>query len=163
VSNLHRLWDPITLQPISLVTWALRLDDLSIQESDSMRTAVVDLDLRRWDPGAGLWTDTTIIKRLIIPDKTSKRSHVTGFTILPATAGITSWSLVARQPDRRRGRVYDTGGPLLSTPLALSDLVIGAESEGLVWNNRGASIALAPLDGVNRRESVQLYYQIKSR
>ena len=162
VSNLHRLWDPISSAPMSLVTWALRLDDLAIRDTESVRTAVVDLDLRRWDPSANAWSDTSFARHLIIPDKNSKRSSVTGFIITPSTAGVTSWSLVATQPERR-GRAWDDGAPLGTGPLALSDLVLGAESEGLVWNNRGAPIALAPLDAVDRKETVQLYYQVKSR
>ena len=69
-----------------------------------------------------------------------------------------------RDATRRAARLsYDVSGDsLASGPLALSDLVIGAASQRLVWDNHGAKITLAPLDAVNHSEPLSLYYQIRS-
>ncbi len=163
IAHLHRLWDPVTGERLALVTYALKSRDLAIQYNDSMRTAVVDLSIRQWAASRGTWNDTTIPKHLRLPDTTLKRTHLTGFVLLPSSPGVTSWSLVATQPAGRRGISYDVSGDsLASGPLALSDLVIGAASQGLVWDNHGAKITLAPLDAVNRTEPLSLYYQIRS-
>ncbi len=163
IAHLHRLWDPVTGERVALVTYALKSSDLAIQHTDTMRTAVVDLSVRQWAAGRGTWSDTTIPKHLRLPDTTLKRTHLTGFVLLPSEPGVTSWSVVATQPAGRRGISYDVSGDSLgSGPLALSDLVIGAASQGLVWNNHGAEITLAPLDAVNRIEPLSLYYQINS-
>ncbi len=163
IAHLHRLWDPVTGERLALVTYALKSRDLAIQYNDSMRTAVVDLSIRQWAASRGTWNDTTIPKHLRLPDTTLKRTHLTGFVLLPSSPGVTSWSLVATQPAGRRGISYDVSGDsLASGPLALSDLVIGAASQGLVWDNHGAKITLAPLDAVNRTEPMSLYYQIRS-
>jgi hypothetical protein len=162
-SRLHRLWDPITGTPMALVTYALKASDLSIQNNDLERTTVVDFALRRWDAGAAQWQDTTFTRRLLLPDSTGNNLHVTGFLITPSSPGVSSWSLVATQLDHRRGRAWDvTTRPLDGGPLAISDLVLGQADQGILWKNHSVDVPLAPLNAVDRRKPVSLYYQVRS-
>src|SRR5690606_9475075 len=72
----------------------------------------------------------------------------------------TSWSLLARQGSDRGGRVFSSNlPPLGDAPLILSDLVIGSAPQGVAWNG---SVPLAPLGGVDRKQPVSLYFQIRS-
>jgi hypothetical protein len=52
--------------------------------------------------------------------------------------------------------------PLDRTPVALSDLVLGDSGQGLVWNDRGLAVPLAPLNAVNRARPVSLFFQVQS-
>ena len=51
---------------------------------------------------------------------------------------------------------------LPSGTLVLSDLVLGAETQGLIWNLHNVAIPLAPTSVLDRGTTVSLYYQIKS-
>jgi hypothetical protein len=44
----------------------------------------------------------------------------------------------------------------------LSDLVLGAEAQGVTWNFHNVEIPLAPTNAVDRKAIVSLYYQIRS-
>jgi hypothetical protein len=163
VSRLHRLWDPLSSAPIALVTYALPINDLSIQEDAGKRTTVVQLELRQWDPTADRWRDTTFSPHFVLPDTNLKRPNLVGFVAVATTPGVSAWSLVATQPDQRRGRAYDVNTPgLPNGPVVLSDLVVGAEAQGLTWNFHNVEIPLAPVNAVDRKATVSLYYQIKS-
>jgi hypothetical protein len=163
VSRLHRLWDPITSAPIALVTYALPIKDLSIQKSDGERTTAVHLELRQWEPAADQWRDTAFTRRFTVPDTNLKPPNLVGFVTATSAPGVTAWSFVATQSDQRRGRAYDvTTAPLSNGPLVLSDLVLGAESQGVVWNFHNVEIPLAPTTVLDRKVPVSLYYQIKS-
>ncbi len=163
VSRLHRLWDPVTSAPIALVTYALPIKDLSIQKNGDERTTAVRLELRQWEPAADQWRDTAFMRRFVVPDTSLKRPNLVGFVTTASAPGVTAWSLVATQSDQRRGRAYDvTTAALSSGPLVLSDLVLGAESQGVVWNFHNVAIPLAPTTVLDRKHPVALYYQIKS-
>ncbi|HEY3933033.1 MAG TPA: hypothetical protein VGL65_00275 [Gemmatimonadales bacterium] len=162
VSRLNRLWDPLTGIPEALVTYAVKASDLAVQDSPSGRTTLLDFDLRTWDAGADGWTDTVFSRHLRLPDTTMKQLNLTGFLLTPASPGISSWSLVATQPDHRRGRVWDVLTPALDGgSVALSDLVMGQEGQGIVWSNHNVEIPLAPLNAVDRTHPAALYFQVR--
>jgi hypothetical protein len=163
VSRLHRLWDPLSSVPIALVTYALPIKDLSVQQHDGERTTVVRFELRQWDPTLEQWRDTSFARHFIVPDTNMKRPNLVGSIAVATTPGVSAWSVVATQSDQRRGRSYDvnTSG-LPGGSLVLSDLVLGAEAQGLIWNFHNVEIPLAPTAVLDRKLSVSLYYQIKS-
>jgi hypothetical protein len=162
-SRLHRLWDPLSGEPFGLLTYALPVKDLSVQQNGGQRTALVDLELREWDPAADQWRDTTFTRRFELPDTSVRRPNLVGFVIVPTSPSVASWGLVATQPDHRRGRAYDVSTPgLPDGPVQLSDLVIGAEAQGVTWNLHNVAIPLAPVNAVDRSKPVALYYQIRS-
>lgn len=164
VARLHRLWDPATGNPLALVTYAVRTADLSVQKgSGGSRTALLDLDLRRWDAIDNRWRDTSVARHLTLPEGDLKRTHLTGFLVLPSAQNVSAWSLVATQPDKRRGRMWDERTPPLDRgTLILSDLVLGDAGQGLAWKAGGDAVPLAPLNAVDRTRPVSLYYQLES-
>ena len=147
-----------------MVTYAVKAGDLSLQKgSNNQKTTLIDFDLRRWDAINGAWQDTIFSRHLTLPDSTSKKVHVTGFIVTGSSPSVTSWSLVATQPDKRRGRMWDVATPPVDRgAVALSDLVLGQEGQGLTWNYHNTAIPLAPLNAVDRKHPVSLYYQIRS-
>lgn len=162
-SRLHRLWDPLSMSPIALVTFAVPIRDLSLQVNAGKRTTAFDLELRQWDPVTEQWRDSTFSRRLVIPDAATERSNLVGFEVVPTTPGVTAWSLVATQPGQVRGRAYDVDTPGLSIgPVVLSDLVIGSDAQGIAWKLHEVAIPLAPDNAVDRKAPVSLYFQIKS-
>jgi hypothetical protein len=162
-SELHRLWDPLTQAPIALVTYALPVKELSVQSRGPQRTTVVDLELRQWDGAVEKWRDTSFSRHFELPDTNVKRPNLVGFVAVGSTPGVSAWSLVATQPDQRRGRAFDLSTPGLGTgPVALSDLVLGAETEGIRWSLHNVDIPLAPTGSLDRKAVISLYYQIRS-
>ena len=109
VSRLHRLWDPLTAASIALVTYALPVKDLSVQEVAGKRTTVIDLDLRQWDPASDLWRDTTFTRRFVLPDTSLKRPNLIGFAVV-----------LPRPPASHRGvsspHRQNSGAAALTTP-----------------------------------------------
>jgi hypothetical protein len=164
VARLHRLWDPASGNPLALVTYAVKTADLSVQKgSGGSRTALLDLDLRRWDGIDNRWRDTSVARHLTLPDGDLKRTHLTGFLVTPSSGNVTAWSLVATQPDKLRGRMWDERTPPLDRrALALSDLVLGEAGQGLAWTIGGEEVPLAPLNAVDRARPMSLYYQLQS-
>jgi hypothetical protein len=160
---LHRFWDPLTGAPLALVTYALPIKDLSVQKGDDRRTALIDFHLRQWNEATSDWTDTSFARHFVLPDTSVKRPSLVGFAVLPSTSGVSAWSVVASQPDQRRGRSYDvTTAGLADGALALSDLVLGSEGQGVTWNLHNVAIPLAPTGSLDRHSTVSLYYQIRS-
>lgn len=161
IARMNRLWDPATGAPIALVTWAVKPGDLVVQTDHDVRTTRVEFDLRSWDGSAQRWQDTAFTRRFNF--NRSDVRHLTGFIVAPASADVSSWSLVATQGAERRGRAWDvTAGPLDAGPVAISDLVLGQSGQGLTWAERGTDVLLAPLNAVSRTLPVSLYYQIRS-
>ena len=164
IARLHRLWDVVSGSPIAMVTYAVKASDLSTQKGpNGAKSTLVDFDLRRWDAISNGWLDTSFARRLTLPDLNSKQLHLTGFVVTSSLPNVTSWSLVATQPDKRRGRMWDDVTPPLGRgPVVISDLVLGQEGQGVVWNNHNTEITLAPLNAVDRKHPVSLYYQVRS-
>jgi hypothetical protein len=161
ISRLHRLWDPISGASVAMLTYALKASDLVVQQDSGAHTARVEFDFRRWDAITDQWRDTAFTRRFTTTLAGARR--LTGFIVTPSSPTVTSWSLVATQSEARRGRAWDiTTGPLDRGPLALSDLVLGQEGQGLVWAYHNVNILLAPLNAVDRKLPVSLYYQIHS-
>jgi len=162
VARLHRLWDPATGEPLALVTYAIRNGDLGMTTRADMLDADITLTVRQWDPAADVRRDTTFHRHNEFVSGRVPRDW-TGFLLIPSTAGVTSWSVAVSQPDHRLGRAFeDPGTPLGTGPVALSDLVIGANAEPLRWGGGPDAIPLAPFDAINRTDTLRLYYEVKS-
>ena len=161
VAQLHRLWDVATGSPVAVVTYALKVGDL-VADGNQGHLASIDFDIRQHDPDTDE-TKTSFTRRLVLPDMASKESHLTGFAVVPSSSDVTAWSLVTAQSGDRRGRAFEDGRPPLgSANLAISDLVLGAESQGVRWDHDGRSVILAPLGVMELQDAVHLYYQVKS-
>ncbi len=162
-ARLHQMWNSATGQPIALVTFGTRIGELETQKAGDVRTLDPAIGVRTWDARRAAWSDTTVVTHLTFPASASKAAFVTGLMVIPAPAGVSSWSVSVRQSATRRGRTFDDHHlPLEEGPLALSDLVLGDNIEGLPWSYAGRSIFVAPLGHVTRGEAVQLFYQVRS-
>ncbi|MBL0179811.1 MAG: hypothetical protein IPP98_11900 [Gemmatimonadetes bacterium] len=163
VADLRRLWEPRSGLPISLVTWAARLDDLASESEGTSRTAAITVTVRRWARATGEWHDTTLDRRLTLPDTASGKRFLTGAFVLPGVEDATAWSVVLEQSDRRSGRAWDDEvTPQGGGALAVSDLVLGSPRQGLRWDAGPETIPLAPLGTVNRSAPATLFYQVRS-
>lgn len=163
VADLRRLWEPRSGLPITLVTWAARLDDLASESEGSSRTAAIAVTVRRWARATGEWHDTTLDRRLSLPDTASGKRFLTGAFVLPGVDDGTAWSVVLEQSDRRSGRVWDDEvTPQGGGELVVSDLVLGSPRQGLHWDAGPETIPLAPLGTINRSAPATLFYQVRS-
>ncbi|HEY4321810.1 MAG TPA: hypothetical protein VGM77_11620 [Gemmatimonadales bacterium] len=162
-ADLHRLWDPETLAPIAMVTYALRAADLALTGAPRQRTASVNLAVHLASTDGAVRRDTTWTTSVILPDSSVKREAIVGYTIIPSTPQVGAWSFAAQQAQLRYGRSYDVMTPPLSTTtVALSDLVIGVANEGLTWRFHGTTIPLAPVAEFRRSVPMSLYYQVRN-
>lgn len=163
VAELRRLWEPRSGLPIALVTWAALLDDLASEPEGSSRTAAITVTVRRWARATGEWHDTTLDRRLTLPDTASGKRFLTGAFVLPGVEDATAWSVVLEQSDRRSGRVWDDEvTPKGGGALVVSDLVLGSPRQGLRWDAGPETIPLAPLGTINRSTPATLFYQVRS-
>jgi hypothetical protein len=162
VARLHRLWDPAGGDPLALITYGIRNADLKTTASAEKVDADIAITVRQWDPAADTRRDTTLHRHSEFNASKMPRDW-TGFVLLPSTSGVSAWSVAVTQPDHRLGRAFeDPGTPLGTGPIALSDLVIGATGEPLRWGSGADAIPLAPFDAVNRTDTLQLYYEVRS-
>lgn len=162
-SQLSRLWDPLNGAPIALVTYAVPVKDLSIQEGAGKRTTDLILELRQLDPVADRYRDSLFTRHFTVPDTSVKRPNLVGFIVVPSAKSVSAWSLVLTQPDHRRGRKFDVSTVGIGDgPVVLSDIVVGSEGQGLTWNFHNVEIPLAPTSVLDRKATVPLYYQVKS-
>ncbi len=156
-----RLWEPVSRRLIAIAPWAVRLEDIEVKDS----VARFDLAVNLWDGVQEIAFDTTFRKEYRVPAKRSGDTQLTGVLDLPASPGVTGWSLFARQEPDAGGRSFDIeAAPLSTGALAISDLVLGAEGQGVRWTGTREPVILAPLGVIDRKEGVlHLYFQVSSR
>ncbi|MCB9505563.1 MAG: hypothetical protein H6692_05405 [Gemmatimonadales bacterium] len=161
VATLSRVWDPASGAVLAVVPYAVRVGDLAV--ASDANTAEVDLTLRQWNPALADWQATAVTRRLRLPASADDDARVTGFLVTPSTVGVETWSLVAAQDSTRAGRAFADVAPIESGGLVLSDLILGAVSQGQAWQtSTGREVPLAPLGAFDRTETVTLYWQARS-
>jgi hypothetical protein len=162
LASAFSLWQPQTGARVTVIPYAIRLRDLGKQSGDSLLVPLT-LQARSWDGAAGMGRDTTVVRRLRAPRNAGGDDYVTGAITLPGGAALSAWSLVVSQGEERAGRYYDEKhAPLGTGPLVLSDVILGAVSQKLSWQDGRAGIPLAPLQGFERTEPIALYVQVQS-
>jgi len=162
VATLSRVWDPASGATLAVLPYALRIGDLAIDPDSS--TATIDLAVRQWNPVTASWQTTEVTRRLRLPASRDKDAFVTGYFVVPSTPGVSAWSLVAGQGADRLGRTFaDRVPPLATGPLTISDVVLGAESQGQDWQTTGGrTVPLGPLGAYDRKQPVAVYWQVQS-
>ncbi|HET9066302.1 MAG TPA: carboxypeptidase regulatory-like domain-containing protein, partial [Gemmatimonadales bacterium] len=162
VATHSRVWDPASGTTLAVVPYALRVGDLAVDPDSS--TATIDLTVRQWNPIRTAWQETAITQRLRLPSSRDKDAYVTGYLVVPSTEGVSAWSLVAGQGTDRLGRPFaDRVPPLGLGPLAISDIILGAASQGESWlTTGGRSVPLGPLGAYDRTRPVAVYWQTDS-
>lgn len=163
-ASLFRLWEPTTGRPTSLIPYAITAKDLDVVDLGNEGAAMFTLELRSWDPLSSATSDTVVQQRLILPANGAKRDHLTGYLAVPLGSGTKAWSLAVTQTGDRRGRAFeDQKAPISGGDLALSDLIVGAESQGATAEVGTTHVVLAPLGVIDRTAGAHLYYQLRSR
>jgi hypothetical protein len=127
-------------------------------------TATLELALRQWSSATATWSSTDFQRRLRFAGRLDEDAHLTGYSVVPSSTDVSAWSLFAAQGTDRSGRVWaDRLAPLPTGTLAMSDLVVGAESQGLTWTTTGGTaVPLGPLGAFDRKEPVAIYWQVRT-
>ncbi len=161
LARLHRVWDPSSGAVLGVVPYAVRTQDVA-ERRDT--TTTFTLTVRQWDPGTGAWLEAAIPRALRLPHDRPNDGYLTGHAVVVSGAGVSAWSVVAAQDTIAWGRAWaDRSAPLGGGALAISDLVLGAESQGQRWHTTGGTeVPLAPLGAFDRSEPMTLYWQVKS-
>jgi hypothetical protein len=164
VAHFSRVWDPKSGTSLAVIPYSFRLGDVKRDNDSSEVTATLLLALRQWSAATGNWTSTDFTRRLRFRGRLRDDSHLTGYTVVPSTPDVTAWSLFAAQGTERGGRAWgDRMAPLAGGPLAMSDLVLGAESQGQTWTTTGGTqVPLGPLGAFDKDQPVSLYWQLRS-
>jgi hypothetical protein len=98
-----------------------------------------------------------------VPDDAPDDAHLTGYLIAPSSRSVTTWSLFATQDSTHLGRAWaDHEAPIQAGAIVASDLILGAEAQGLAWSLPTTAVILAPLDAMVRTDPLELYYQVIS-
>lgn len=151
-ARLLRYWDPATGALRALVVYALTRSDLD--------TSVISLHVAQWDSRSDERHDTTVTRREQIGGLADR--DLIGVVGLSSSAGVKSWSVTAVQ-GARRGRSFDDNAAAIgSGPVAISDLILGVESQQTSTPIGPSTVPLAPLGHVARDELLHLYYQLRS-
>jgi hypothetical protein len=161
LARLHRVWDPASGAVIGVVPYAVRTQDVA-ERRDT--TTAFALTVRQWDPGAGAWLEAAIPRALRLPRDRPGDGYLTGHAVVASGAGVSAWSVVAAQDTVAWGRAWaDRTAPLGGGALTISDVILGAASQGQRWRTTGGTeVPLAPLGAFDRNEPVTLYWQVKS-
>jgi hypothetical protein len=165
VAHLSRAWDPASGSPIAVVSYALGASDVAVGVGTEPPIAELRLTVRQWSRVMETWRTTSIDRRLAMPSTTEDDSWITGFVVIPSDPDVTAWSLVVEQDSTRRGRAWrDDMLPVPEGPLEISDLILGATSQGQTWTTTGGTaVVLGPLGAFDRHEPLALYWQVRSR
>src|SRR5690606_462601 len=120
--------------------------------------------LRQWDGASGEWRSTQVDRRLRLPTQLADDAKVTGHLVVPSSAATRAWSLVISQDPGALGRAWRDGLPSMGDRrFAISDLVLGAASQGEIWTSPlGNTVPLGPLGAYDRRQPVSVFWQIQS-
>ncbi|MDZ4258563.1 MAG: hypothetical protein U0974_16500 [Gemmatimonadales bacterium] len=161
IARIHRVWDPRSGRVLGVVPWAIPTRDVA---GGRDTTTTFTLTVRQWDPATGAWLEAAIPRALRLPRDRSRDGYLTGHAVVASTAGVSAWSVVTVQDTTGWGRAWaDHVAPLGGGALSLSDVVLGAVSQGQSWTTSGGTtVPLAPLGAFDRKEPVTLYWQVKS-
>ncbi|MBK9547859.1 MAG: hypothetical protein IPO52_01820 [Gemmatimonadetes bacterium] len=162
MANAYALWRPSTGQPVTVIPYAVRLSDMATLPGDSLLQPL-RVAAQSWDGTAAVRFDSTITRRVRKPSGAGRDVYLTGVMALPGTSALSAWSIVLSQGPDRGGRYYEEQhAPLATGPLVLSDVVLGAPSQKLNWEDGELVLPLVPLQGFNQKEPVALYVQARS-
>jgi hypothetical protein len=163
-ANMSRVWDPATGEVFGVASYAIRARDLGGASDDPNAEELLVLRFRQWDPSGGQLRTKTDARLVTLPDPLPDDAQFTGSLVVPSSAAVSAWSLAATQGDDHEGHAWGRGLPRLDAGgLSLSDLIVGAASQGVHWTSpSGARIALGPLGAFDRSKPISLYWQVHS-
>ncbi len=162
-AQVRRVWDPVSGDPLSLVTYSLSASDLA-SATTATGAAELGLRIRQWNHDASDVRDSAFTRVVPLRDLLDGDPHVSGLVVMPPPADVREWSIVATLPGGMRGRVLQPEGhPLPDTPIAISDLVLGAPSNGLFWDAGGRRVAVNAVGAFRHTAPVTVYFQVGSQ
>lgn len=157
LARAHRLWDPVSGEPILLVAYAVpwpvpRAADPPLD---------VALRLTWWGVTA---RDTAVTRRHAPPAQGGGRAprHAVGFLTVPRDTTTTSWRVQAVAAEATRQAVGSGLRLAQREGIALSDLVIGNDDSPLRWSVRGEPITVDPGATLRSDLPISVFYQIRS-
>ncbi|MEO5799696.1 MAG: hypothetical protein ABIZ70_10225 [Gemmatimonadales bacterium] len=164
LASLYRVWDGVTGTPLTILPWAIPIKELDVQTIGSDEVVQFALELRSVGGAADSLPVVEQQKRLRLPTRRAGDAKVTGVLSGPATHNMASWAIAIQQGTDRNGR---TGRqrlePMGGGALVLSDVILGASSQGQSWTSTaGTVVPLAPLGAFSRKEAVSLYVQLRA-
>ncbi|MBP6444366.1 MAG: hypothetical protein KA267_10120 [Gemmatimonadales bacterium] len=163
VASQYRLWDPRTREPITLVTWAVPLADVSRDRNGQRQLGTLRIEARRWSSASGTWLDTAFVRQPQPKDTLAGRRFLAGSLALPGGDDATAWGVTVSQEDGGWGRSWeDDAAPLGRGSTVLSDIVLGIPGEGLEWRAGVEPVPLAPFGALVRGQPGSLYLQVRS-
>jgi hypothetical protein len=160
-ADVWRLWDPASGAPIQVLGLALPVRGLAFTGSGPNRSATVDVHFRQWTL-PGVWRDTGFVRQIRVSESAGDDGTWFASVIVPG-AELPSWSVMVSQSTLRRGGAHLEVRPTVGgTDLELSDLVLGSAEQPLAWQNGVTAVPLAPIHAFSRKQSIQLYYQVRA-
>ncbi|MCA1791441.1 MAG: hypothetical protein LC667_16830 [Thioalkalivibrio sp.] len=155
VARAHRLWDPVSRNPILLVAYALPWPAARVAQTP------LSLELRLTSWGA-TQRDTAVSRQYdpaTMGEGVSSR-HAVGFLTIPRDTTTTSWRMQAVAGNATRQAV-GSGVPLRQNlGITLSDLVVGNDDSPLRWSVRGEPVAVDPGATLRPELPISVFYQI---
>lgn len=162
LASAYALWQPSTGRPVTVIPYAVRLSDLATLPGDSL-LGPIRVQAQSWDKQAAVRADSSLTRHVRKPERAGRDAYLTGVIALPGTTGLSAWSIILKQGTERGGRFYEEQHiPLATGPLVLSDVVLGAPSQKLNWEDGELVLPLVPLQGFSAKETVALYVQARS-
>jgi len=166
LARAHRLWDPVSGEPILLVAYALpwpvpRAADPPLD---------VELRLAWWGTTQ---RDTTLARQHTPPPEDAQGSqgvqgggrgprHAVGFVTLPRDTTTTSWRIQAITDKTTRQAIGSGMRIGQREGVTLSDLVIGNDESPLRWSVRGEPVAVDAGATLRADLPISVFYQIRS-
>jgi hypothetical protein len=155
--RLFRLWDPETLQPLSVATFALPSLVLMGAAHDS-----VPLTLRIWNARLGREIDTTVLVGAPPGAVLSDDASLVGAIKANWQSGGRVWSMTARR-DSAVGKVSAViAGDLRTGDVSLSDLIVGDSAQHDMVALGDGVVTLGPLGAFRATHTLSLFYQMLS-
>jgi hypothetical protein len=165
LARAHRLWDPVSGEPILLVAYAVPWPIPLPQSADPPLD--VDLSLAWW---GATQQDTALTRQHVPPPRDPRRKrengtrmrYAVGFLTLPRDTTTTSWRMQAVTDKTTRQAIGSGMRMGQREGVTLSDLVIGNDESPLRWSVRGEQVAVDAGATLRADLPISVFYQIRS-
>jgi hypothetical protein len=159
---LLRFWDPASGGLTGVVSYSIPLSGLIENQQPTQSTLAIELDVRQSGVNSSESIDTSVSKRLQVAPGVKRASSLTGIVPVRVNQAPSTWSMTIAQDRYRFGVVTGASESIDDGPLMLSDIALGAPSQGQTWRLGTDGISLMPLGEVNHRDLLELFVQARS-
>lgn len=163
VGNAYALWNPSSGSRILVAAYGVKMKDLETFTEAGVEGVSITVLFDRWLDSQSRVLKDTVARRLRLPSKVDDDAYITGHLVVDApSSNSVVWGLQISQSDSARGRVSGTISGFDTTPIQLSDVILGSESQQEVAQVGSDRILLGPLGAFPRDEPLGIYWQVKS-